>query len=150
MAMAERDYPVGHPAASDYKGEPYVDRFASYAYDFPEGHPARGGKNRSALDTPDGVRDSHMRQVTPLQDLAMQGSLPPLRDPAKDEPLPLAPAELAHVYATRLASTLEGEPTEAEKQAVGFIKSLGYSMEEAVKLFMNYLQPAKTADQAKG
>lgn len=146
----ERDFPVGHPAASDYKGEPYVRPGVPYTEDFEQGHPARGGKNRGELDTPDGVRDAHLRQVTSLGELAKQGSLPPVRDPAKPDPLALAPAALAHIYETRLASTLEGELTEAEKQAVGYIKSQGYSMEEAVKLFMNYLKPAQPAEQTKG
>jgi hypothetical protein len=54
--MAERDYPVGHPAASDYKGERYIPPRAPFADDFNYDHPARGGKNSSAIDTPDGYR----------------------------------------------------------------------------------------------
>lgn len=52
----ERDYPIGHPAASDYKGERYVPPRAPFAEDFPPDHPARAGKNITALDTPDGMR----------------------------------------------------------------------------------------------
>jgi hypothetical protein len=58
----ERDYPVGHPAASDYKGEPYTPPRAPYAEDFPPGHPARGGKNASRLDTPDGTHDATVKE----------------------------------------------------------------------------------------
>lgn len=54
--MAERDYPVGHPAAGDYKGEHYTPPRAPFSEDFPPGHPARAGKNIAALDTPDGMR----------------------------------------------------------------------------------------------
>ncbi len=148
--MAERDYPVGHPAAADYKGEPYVDKFASYAYDFPEGHPARGGQNRSALDTPDGVRESHLRQTTPLQELAKQGALPVLRDPAKPDPLPLAPEALAHVYTARLAYSSTVPITEDTHQALAYIEALGYTNAQAYDLFVNYLKPAQPADEAKG
>lgn len=54
--MAERDYPVGHPAASDYKGEKYTPPRAPFADDFSVDHPAYQGKNISAIDTPDGMR----------------------------------------------------------------------------------------------
>ncbi|HWY55754.1 MAG TPA: hypothetical protein VNZ03_14900 [Terriglobales bacterium] len=146
----ERDYPVGHPAASDYKGEAYVDRFASYAYDFPEGHAARGGKNRSDLDTPDGVRESHLRQTQPLQDLAKQGSLPPVFDPAKKEPLPLSAEQLAHIYSARNAVKLNEPPTPDAKQAIGYIEALGYELDHAVSIFLQYLKPAEPADGVKG
>lgn len=58
--MSERDYPVGHPAASDYHGEEYTPPRAPFTEDFAPGSPARGGKNASALDTPDG---KHKRSV---------------------------------------------------------------------------------------
>ena len=57
--MSERDFPVGHPAAADYKGEKYTPETAPYGSDFPRNHPARGGRNTSALDTPDGMRAAH-------------------------------------------------------------------------------------------
>jgi hypothetical protein len=60
--MAERDYPVGHPSASDYKGEHYVPPRAPFSEDFPPGHPARDGKNIGVLDTPDGKRAQTMRE----------------------------------------------------------------------------------------
>jgi hypothetical protein len=146
----ERDFPVGHPAASDYKGEAFTDRFASYAYDFPEGHAARAGKNRGDLDTPDGVRESHLGEKTPLVDLAKQGSLPPLFDPEKHDPLPLTPDQLAHIYAARLAADETQPPTDDAKQAVGYIKALGYDIEHAIQLFLNYMRPPKAADTPKG
>lgn len=143
--MAERDYPVGHPAASDYKGEPYVDLFASYAFDFPEGHGARGGKNRGDLDTPDGVRESHLKQVTPLVDLATSGSLPPVFAPGRPEPLPLPPAQLAHIYAARLAGSVSDPLTTDQQQAIGYIAALGFNADEARKMFESYAQPAVAA-----
>lgn len=51
----ERDYPLGHPAASDYKGEPYTPPIAPHAEDYPHGHPARGGANSHSSSTPDGM-----------------------------------------------------------------------------------------------
>lgn len=58
----ERDYPVGHPAASDYAGEEYIPPRAPWSEDFAPDHPARGGANTSALDTPDGYRDAVNQQ----------------------------------------------------------------------------------------
>lgn len=43
--QGERDFPIGHPAASDYNREPYTPPRAPHAEDFPEGNPARMGKN---------------------------------------------------------------------------------------------------------
>ena len=57
----ERDFPKGHPAASDYAGEEYVPPRAPWAEDFAPNAPARGGKNTSALDTPDGMRAAHLK-----------------------------------------------------------------------------------------
>jgi len=148
--MAERDYPVGHPAASDYKGEPFVDRFASYAFDFPEGSPARGGKNCSVLDTPDGVRAAQLRQENRLQDLAQQGSLPPVFAPGSQEPLPLTAAQLAHVYAARHAYDPTKVASEDARQAVDYIVALGYSRPVAIQMFLDYAQPPKAATVAKG
>jgi len=54
--MSERDYPVGHPAASDYKGEKYIPKRAPFSFDYEEDHPARAGRNSSAVDSPDGLR----------------------------------------------------------------------------------------------
>jgi len=59
--MAERDYPVGHPAASDYAGERYTPPRAPFAEDFDPGHPARGGKNIKPIDTPDGMRAAQLK-----------------------------------------------------------------------------------------
>ncbi len=59
--MSERDYPKGHPAASDYAGEPYIPPRAPFTEDWPVGHPARGGKNVDKLSTPDGLRAQILR-----------------------------------------------------------------------------------------
>lgn len=58
----ERDFPVGHPAASDYSGERYTPPRAPHAEDFPPDHPARNGKNISALDSPDGKHAQTVRE----------------------------------------------------------------------------------------
>lgn len=63
----ERDYPEGHPAASDYSGEQYTPPRAPHSEDFPPDHPARGGKNVSALDSPDG---KHAQTVQESKDSA--------------------------------------------------------------------------------
>jgi len=78
--MFERDYPVGHPAASDYHGEAYTPPRAPFAEDFPPDSSARGGKNTSEIDTPDGMRKQtvkewhanaqRMRAAEPLPDHA--------------------------------------------------------------------------------
>lgn len=141
----ERDFPLGHPAAADYKGEAYVDRFASYHYDFPEGHPARGGKNVSALDTPDGARDAHQRQTNSLQTLAQEQALPPVFAPGAREPIPLKPEELAHVYAARLAANFQAPATTEERQALGYIVAHGYSESAAIEIFKRYTVPEGAA-----
>jgi hypothetical protein len=145
----ERDYPVGHPAASDYKGTPFVDKFASYAYDFPEGHPARGGKNVSVLDTPDGAREATVHRVNNLTTLAEEGALPPLFAPGRKEPLPLTAAQLAHLYAARKAYDPDKAPSEDAKQAVGYITALGYDQTAAISMFLNYAQPPKAGETPK-
>jgi hypothetical protein len=144
--MAERDYPEGHPAAADYKGTPFVDRFASYAYDFPEGHPARGGKNVQYADTHDGQREVQMKTVTPLKDLAKQGALPPVFFPGNKEPLPLSPDALAHIYKSRALADFEKAPTDADIAALGYIQACGYSHDQAIELYRNYAQPEKRAN----
>jgi hypothetical protein len=141
--MPERDFPVGHPAASDYRGEAYSSPFAVYAEDFPVGSPARGGKNVDSLSTPDGMRDAMLRQVNQLQDLAQQGSLPPLFAAGKKEPLPLTAAQLAHLYSARHAYDPTKVASEDARQAVDYIVALGYPRPEAITMFLNYAQPPK-------
>lgn len=55
MNTGERDFPIGHPKAPDYKGERYTPPRAPYAQDFEQGNPARGGANTNPSDTPDGL-----------------------------------------------------------------------------------------------
>lgn len=69
--MSERDYPEGHPAASDYKGQKYTPKRAPWSEDFPPDHPARGGKNAHANDSPDGRR---AEQLEHERDVAGSGS----------------------------------------------------------------------------
>ncbi len=60
--MAERDYPEGHPASSDYKGQAYTPPRAPWSEDFPPNHPAREGKNIKPADTPDGLRAQQLER----------------------------------------------------------------------------------------
>lgn len=144
--MAERDYPEGHPAACDYKGTPFVDKFASYQFDFPEDHPARGGKNVGHVDTQDGMREVQAKTITPLKDLAKQGALPPMFAAGAKEPLPLSPDALAHIYKSRGVADFAAPPTDADVTALGYIQACGYSHEQAVEMYRNYAQPEKRAN----
>ncbi len=74
--MSERDYPKGHPAASDYKGETYTPPRAPWQDDFDQHHPAYAGANTSELDTPDGMRAAHNRVQQDLTELRAIGALP--------------------------------------------------------------------------
>jgi hypothetical protein len=161
--MQERDFPVGHPAASDYKGQPYHPNRAPFEEDFPVGHPARGGRNVSLLDTPDGLHAHHLKQSQDLQALAMMGSLPPLVDDTTGKEVDLTPQELAHIYAVRnaLPASMAAEVTDhyklepltraedvpeqktfsAAEQAVMILIKRGYSPERAKELIDKYGVP---------
>jgi hypothetical protein len=165
----ERDFPVGHPAASDYAGEPYTPPRAPHGEDFEVGHPARGGKNIGAADTPDGMRAAHLEQAQDLQELAMVGSLPLLHDPDTGDEIALTPQELAHVYAVRYAMSPEQAqaitdkyglepqaappreplppPTTAEEQALAYIIGKGYTPERAREILAKYGAPSVLADK---
>lgn len=82
--MAERDYPVGHPAASDYKGERYTPPRAPFGEDFGPDHPARGGKNTSTADTPDGMRERTVKDWQANAD-RMAVAEPPATPPTGDD-----------------------------------------------------------------
>jgi len=166
--MPDRDFPVGHPAASDYKGEGYFPDLSPHTEDFGRKHPARGGKNVSALDTPDGMRAAHNAQKQDLQALAAMGSLPPLMDSETGKPVDLTPQELAHIYAVRkgLPTILANAVTErysleplpvaqevpeqktfsAEEQAVLILIKRGYSPERAKTLIDKYGVPDTLAE----
>jgi hypothetical protein len=73
----ERDFPKGHPAAVDYKGEKYSGPRAPWQDDFAEGHPARGGANTGELDTPDGQREAALDTQLDLADLQESGPTTP-------------------------------------------------------------------------
>lgn len=169
--MTERDYPVGHPAASDYNGEPWKNPAAIFDQDYPLGHPARLGANVRPIDTPDGQRAAQLAQAQNLSELAMLGSLPALIDPRTKEPLPIAPDQLAHVYAIRngLKSPLADEITQrygltpqavkadaaavpqptAEEQAAAYIQSLGYLPEHAAAIIAKWGVPDVAASKLK-
>jgi hypothetical protein len=146
----ERDYPIGHPAACDFNAATYTAPESPYYVDYPQGHPARNGKNVTPLSTQDGMREAQLKQTNQLQDLAKQGCLPPLLDPAKPEPLPVTPEQLAHIYAARRAYDPDKTASEDARQAVGYIIALGYSKPDAINLFLHYAQPPKPASEAKG
>jgi hypothetical protein len=148
--MVDLAYPVGHPAHPDYKGEPYTPPGAPFYEDFREGNPARGGANVGVLDTPDGMRESLLKQENRLQDLAKSGSLPPLYDGVKKEPVPLTPDQLAHVYAARQQYKANGIVSDDCRQAVAYLTALGYSKDKAVEMFQKYAQPEASAEAPKG
>lgn len=137
----ERDFPIGHPAACDFDPSTYTPPENKYYVDFVKGHPARGGSNVKAIDTPDGMREAQLHQVNNLQDLAAQGSLPPVFAPGKREPLALTPTQLAHFYAARLTYKLGEPPSEEARQAVGYLIALGIDKPTAVTIFQEYAQP---------
>jgi len=187
----ERDYPIGHPAASDYNGEPYAPLMTLGAEDFPPGDPARGGGNVTSLHTPDGMRASLNAQAAELHELAPVGSLPRLKDPTTGEAIELTPAQLALVYRVRqslrtpLAAAItsryqlapqeqvcvcglpEGGHAElaldhkfkpwkpetpaatlSEKdQALGFIRSMGFTPEHAEEILAKYGIPEVMKDR---
>jgi len=164
----ERDYPVGHPAASDYRGEPYTPPRAPFSEDFAPGHPARDGKNISALDSPDGMRAAHNEHRQNLAELAAIGSLRPLIDDQTGQPIPLSPYQLAHVYAVRKGLSPENandvtrtfhldpmpeRPATPEARALSGIEQctlylikLGYTPERAKELLDKYGEPEVRGD----
>lgn len=137
----ERDFPIGHPAASDYNGEPYNPPRAPYGEDFPEGHPARGGANISPLDTADGMRAALLQQPTDLVALASVGSLPPLIDPEKHKAVSLEPEELAQLYALRNGLLPEAQVAEVAAQVIKVLSDRGFSPEKAKSLIDGYCVP---------
>lgn len=161
--MPERDYPVGHPAAPDYNGEPYFPNTAPFGEDFPKGHPARGGVNIPANCTPDGMRAAFNKQSQNLQALAAMGSLPPLRDPETGHDIELTASELAYIYAVRkglpavlaeqvttryhlepmehAAPVEEQQSLSAYDQAVLILIGRGYSQERSKELIDKYGVP---------
>lgn len=78
--MSERDYPVGHPKAADYNGQVYKPSTAPFGEDYGPNHPARGGKNIGALDTPDGTHDRTVREWEQNVELTAQSM--PQAEPA--------------------------------------------------------------------
>jgi hypothetical protein len=165
----ERDYPVGHPAASDYNGEPYTPQGAHSRFDYPPGHPAHGGKNVGTLDTADGMRAAHNLQTQNLSELAAVGSLPPLRDDSTGDEIKLTAEQLAHVYAVRkgLRPALAAEisdryrlepdpeqstespaaPITAGEQAIAYVVAHGYTPERAKELIAKYGVPDVLTDK---
>lgn len=137
----ERDFPVGHPAASDYAGEPYSPPRAPYTEDFAEGHPARDGKNVSTLDTPDGLRAAHLQFRNDLVELAMVGSLPRLVDFENNEPIPLTPEQLATVYALRHGLLDQVEANGVRNGLAALLEERGWTEHQAHTIIENYCTP---------
>ena len=48
--QVERDYPIGHPAASDYNGEPYNPPPPPLARDYPPGHPKAADSEHNIVE----------------------------------------------------------------------------------------------------
>jgi len=138
--MPERDYPVGHPASSDYNGQPYTRGFDPNTEDFPADHPARGGKNVAVLDSPDGFRAAHNTRAADLQELAAVGSLPALIDPQTKEPLQLTPDQAAYIYTVRIALRDPAAKWVTEK----------YGLESAEKVCKCGLPEAAHKDYVRG
>lgn len=137
----ERDFPVGHPAACDYAGEPYSPPRAPYGEDFPEGHPARDGKNVSTLDTADGMRAIMLHVHNDLVELATVGSLPCLRDFDNNEPIPLEPEQLAAVYAMRHGLLDQAEADEISKELAQLLERRGWTEHQAHTIIESYCTP---------
>jgi len=112
--MPERDYPIGHPASSDYDGRPYRPAFNPSVSDFPEGHPARAGKNGDPLSSPDGMRAALNERTADLHELAAIGSLPPVLDTRSNLAVDLTSDQLAYIYVVRqaLRPEMQDEVTE--------------------------------------
>ena len=138
----ERDFPINHPAASDYDGTPYNPPRAPYGEDFPEGHPARDGKNVSALDTPDGLRAAVLHQQQDFEELASVGALPALFDPDDASVISLVPKDHAYLYAYKKGLLPDATSEEATKQALDILVHRGYSIEVAQALLDRYCVPA--------
>jgi hypothetical protein len=169
--MPERDFPKGHPAASDYNGEPYTPPRSPYLEEFAPGHPARNGKNIQPVDTPDGMRKLFNTHSQNLQELAAIGSLPPVIDPDTGEKVPLTTEQIAHIYAVRKGLPREQQvmvtdryhltpmpavatepavaPMTAEDQARQYFIDLGYSPERANELLEGYGVPQVISNLTK-
>jgi hypothetical protein len=158
----ERDFPIGHPAAADYKGEVYIPLRAPHLEDYPKGSPARGGHNCSDLDSPDGRRVAVNGYHQDLNELAAIAALPPVIDSATGDRVQLSPQQLANVYAVRNGlsekradaitttyglrpATTEGSRAATtlspEDQAVLYFIDLGYTPERAKELLGQYGAP---------
>lgn len=134
----ERDYPIGHPAASDYNGEEYTPPRAPFGQDYPENHPAFQGSNISDLDRPDGFRAAHTAQTQDLVELASVGSLPKLIDNAKDRVIELEPATLAKLYALRYGLVDEVQREDFSAAVAAELLDKGYSADRARELMESY------------
>ena len=146
--MPERDFPIGHPAASDYNGEPYVPPSAYRLVDYPPGHPAHAGANSGQLDTPDGMREAQTKARPALADLAKQECLPPVLDPTTGKPLPLAPEALAVVYAAKTGADSAPEHAVLVQKALEALRGVGLGQGLEVEAFDNYCKVPSPAPGA--
>lgn len=138
----ERDYPIGHPAASDYNGEEYNPPRAPFAEDYPETHPAFQGANISDLDRPDGFRAAQTAQERDLTELAAVGSLPKLIDSANDRPIDLEPETLAKLYALRHSLVDDVQRDDFSASVVAELVDRGYTNDRAHELMQSYFVTA--------
>lgn len=126
--MSERDYPVGHPAASDYNGQKYTPPRAPWQDDFDADSPARGGANTNPLDTPDGMREHQNKLSQDLAELAAIGALPADYKPA---------------------TTPVGVPDARKAEAADYLRSRGYDDAGIEQIFTRYTVDDVLRDKAE-
>jgi len=112
----ERDYPIGHPASSDYAGQKYTPPRAPWMDDFPEDHPAHGGRNCNETDSPDGQRANLLAVEQDVAELAAVGAIPVDRE--------------------KEAEVLAADASPYDK-AMAFLESRGYTKPAAETLIQN-------------
>src|SRR5216683_3835128 len=124
--QGERDFPMGHPAASDYKGEAYTPPRAPWEHDYAADNPARAGANTSPLDSPDGMREAIKQRIQDLDELRAIGALP---------------AEHSENFDS-------SAPTDVQtKEAHEYLKSRGYTDSAADDILSRYGIDAVLADK---
>jgi len=137
----ERDFPIWHPAASDYDGTPYEPIRAPYGEDFPKGHPARDGGNIGAADTPDGRRAALLEQTQDLEELAECGALPLVIDEDKRQPIALTTSQLVSAYELRAGLIPDRISDDLVEEVIHAIIELGYTPERAAEILQTYCTP---------
>jgi hypothetical protein len=123
----ERDFPLGHPAACDYKGEKYNPPKAPWQVDYEHTDPARGGRNTSHLDTPDGMREALTVASAARAELADLGAP--------------APAVSADYRPVSIEDARKAEATE-------YLETRGFDADGITSIFSRYSLDEILADKA--